>query len=168
MLLDAPWAFGASPEDDRALGAAELASYLRDEQKALFAVERPPSTGRPMSPPSAGNGAELVAAAGIVRVANAKSAHRSKVWGVYVDPEYRRLGLGRRVVSAVVELARQWPGVDFVDLAVSENSPEARRLYEGLGFKAWGREPEAIDCNGRRYDEIYMTLRLTPKVGSSL
>jgi ribosomal protein S18 acetylase RimI-like enzyme len=167
MLLGAPWAFAASPDDDRVLNASELASYLQDEQKALFAIEQPADSGRPGSPRSTGNDAELVAAAGIVRVSSPKLAHRAKVWGVYVDPEYRRLGFGRLVVAAVVGHARQWPGVDFVDLGVSENSPEAQRLYESLGFEMWGREPEAIECDGRRYDEIYMTLRLKPGVGFS-
>jgi L-amino acid N-acyltransferase YncA len=61
---------------------------------------------------------------------------------------------------AAIAQARSWRGVDFLDLAVSANSPEAQRLYESVGFEAWGREPEATDHEGRRYDEIYMTLRL--------
>jgi ribosomal protein S18 acetylase RimI-like enzyme len=60
---------------------------------------------------------------------------------------------------APLEGARGW-GVDYVDLGVSDNSPEALRLYESFGFRAWGREPEATEHNGRRYDEIHMTLRL--------
>jgi L-amino acid N-acyltransferase YncA len=43
---------------------------------------------------------------------------------------------------------------------VSENAPEAQRLYESLGFQQWGREPEATQHEGRRYDEIHMTLKL--------
>ena len=63
-------------------------------------------------------------------------------------------------MSAAIDLARSWVGVDFVDLSVSENAPEAQRLYESLGFEQWGREPEVTEYEGQRYDEIYMTLRL--------
>ena len=63
-------------------------------------------------------------------------------------------------MQAAVQHARSCAGVDYVDLAVSENAPEALRLYESLGFSAWGREPEATQVDGQRYDEIHMTLRL--------
>ena len=145
MLRDAPWAFSASPETDVANDLEALAARIADH--AIFAV--------------AAEGGELVAAASIVR-RTGKSAHRAGIWGVYVDPAHRGRGLGRAVVRAAVDAARGWPGVDWVDLAVSENAPAALRLYERLGFAAWGREPEALEVDGRRYDEIWMTQRLRP------
>jgi hypothetical protein len=45
-------------------------------------------------------------------------------------------------------------------LAVSARSPGTQQLYEGLGFRVWGREPEATEIDGHRYDELYMTRRL--------
>jgi RimJ/RimL family protein N-acetyltransferase len=84
---------------------------------------------------------------------------------VFVEPAYRGNGLGRAVVTAAIDLARSWPGVDYVDLGASERAPEAQCLYENLGFRAWGREPEATEIGGRRYDEIHMTLRLRPGDG---
>ena len=68
--------------------------------------------------------------------------------------------MGRAVVCAAIDLARSWDGVDYVDLGVSENAPDARNLYERLGFVAWGREPESLQIDDRRFDEIYMCLRL--------
>src|SRR5687767_2363114 len=147
MLTEAPWAFAASPEDDIALDPARLAALLAEQENAIFAVE-------------AGGERELVATAGIVRMKQLKFVHRARLWGVFVEPDYRGKGLGRAVVRAAVDLARCWPGVDYIDLGVSENAPEAQRLYESLGFKAWGREPEATAHNGRRYDELHMTLKL--------
>jgi len=63
-------------------------------------------------------------------------------------------------MHAVITHAGSWRGVTYLDLAVSANSPEAQRLYESLGSAVWGREPEATEHDGRRYDEIHMTLRL--------
>ena len=41
------------------------------------------------------------------------------------------------------------------------SSPEEE--YESLGFRAWGREPESLEVDGRRYDEIFLALRLQPE-----
>jgi len=89
-----------------------------------------------------------------------KFAHRARLWGVWVEPTHRGRGLGRLVVESALALARRWTGVGYVDLGVSENAPEALRLYESLGFTTWGREPAATQYGTHRYDEIYMTLRL--------
>jgi ribosomal protein S18 acetylase RimI-like enzyme len=147
MLTEAPWAFAASPEDDVALDPARLATYLAEEESAIFAVE-------------ACSDQELVAAASIMRMKQLKFAHRARLWGVFVEPEHRGKGLGKAIVGAAVALARCWAGVSYIDLGVSANAPDAQRLYESLGFKAWGREPEATALDGRRYDEIHMTLKL--------
>jgi len=95
-----------------------------------------------------------------MRARSPKFAYRASIWGVFVEPAYRGNGLGRAVVTAAIDLARSWSGVDYVDLGASGAAPEAQRLYERLGFAAWGREPEATEIDGRRYDEIHMTLRL--------
>jgi RimJ/RimL family protein N-acetyltransferase len=111
------------------------------------------------------SGPELIAAAGIMRARSPKFAHRASIWGVFVEPAHRGKGLGQAVIAAAIDLARTWPGVDYIDLGASGAAPEAQRLYERLGFAAWGREPEATEIGGRRYDEIHMTLRLRPGDG---
>jgi RimJ/RimL family protein N-acetyltransferase len=158
MLLDAPWAFSANPEDDKGLDIAHLGRSLADDAQAVFAVEEP-ADAKPDR--------ELIAAAGIVRPASPKFRHRASIWGVFVEPAYRGQGLGRAVMTAAVELAKAWPGIGYVDLGVSERGEAARRLYESLGFRAWGREPEATEIEGRRYDEIHMTLRLCTRAPSA-
>ncbi len=159
MLLDAPWAFGASPENDKGLDIAHLEKALADDAYAIFAMELPPLSGA-AAPHGEHEKPDLIAAAGIMRQVSPKFRHRASIWGVFVEPDYRRNGLGRAVVAAAIDLARTWPGVDYVDLGASVGAPEAKRLYESLGFVAWGREPEATEIDGRRYDETHMTLRL--------
>lgn len=161
MLTESPWAFAASPEDDATLDRAHLTSLLAEDQNAIFACEAVPSMAG--SRPDVEQGSDeqdLVAAAGILRMKRVKFAHRARIWGVYVEPNYRGRGLGRAVVSAALELARSWPGVEYVDLGVSAHAPPAQRLYESLGFIAWGREPDATAHGCLRYDEVYMTLKL--------
>lgn len=147
MLDDAPWAYMATPEDDRALDPENVRAMLAEVESAILAV---PSE----------DGSELVAVAGIGRGTPPKFGHRATLWGVFCAPEARGSGLGRAVVSAAIDLARSWSGVDWIDLGVSARSPEAQRLYESVGFEAWGREPEATQICDQRYDEIFMALRL--------
>lgn len=57
---------------------------------------------------------------------------RAYVLNVYTEPEYRRRGLARRLMQAIVEWCRQ-EGFAYVALHASDHG---RALYEKLGFKA--------------------------------
>lgn len=145
MLDDSPWAFASSPQDDRALDPAQLRSSLANPDFALCAGFRDST---------------LIASAGILRQEKIKFRHLAMLFGVYVTPSARGCGAGAGVVNAAIETARSWPGVDWVQLGVSERSNEARRLYERLGFFAWGVEPDATRIGTSGYAEIHMRLRL--------
>lgn len=145
MLDDSPWAFASTPEDDSALDVARVRKALGEPDNAIVAVEAFEA---------------LIATACVYRMKSPKFDHRAKLWGVFVEASHRKQGLGRAVTSAAIALARSWQAVEFIDLGVSDNAPEAKRLYASLGFQEWGREPETTQYNGRRYDEIYMSLRL--------
>lgn len=145
MLDDSPWSFSSSPEGDRGLDAEHLRQTMASVDAAVMGVR----------------GADgLVAAATTTREVRAKRRHVAWVMGVFVVPEMRGRGLGAAVVGACVEHARAWEGVTQVQLGVSASSPAARRLYERLGFVAWGIEREALRVGGVWHDEVHMALRL--------
>jgi RimJ/RimL family protein N-acetyltransferase len=153
MLADSPWASAGSEGDDRGLDAVGLrASLARPEGYAILALAGGPG--------GAGRGGPLIAAAGAVREEKAKRRHLALIWGVYVAPAHRGRGLGRSLVTAALAVARSWPGVEVAHLTVSEGAPAARRLYESLGFVAWGTEPDALRVEGRSYAETHMLLVL--------
>jgi ribosomal protein S18 acetylase RimI-like enzyme len=52
---------------------------------------------------------------------------------LYVVPERRGHGVGRALLSGVLERARE-AGADLVDVATSEDDVAARALYESAGF----------------------------------
>jgi ribosomal protein S18 acetylase RimI-like enzyme len=52
---------------------------------------------------------------------------------LYVVPARRRQGLGRALMLAAIELARE-RGATYMDLGTSEADVGARALYESLGF----------------------------------
>jgi ribosomal protein S18 acetylase RimI-like enzyme len=53
---------------------------------------------------------------------------------VYVDPEFRSQGIGRRLLRQAVELFRQ-RNVTFAAVWTRESNPQAVRLYEEAGFR---------------------------------
>ncbi|MBX3358499.1 MAG: GNAT family N-acetyltransferase [Phycisphaeraceae bacterium] len=148
MLDDSPWAYTASPGDDFAADVEGARAWLAKPENAIFACEPESEPGR------------LAAVAGVHRLARLKARHRALVWGVWCEPAFRGQGLGRAVVAAAVQRASQWPGVTIIGLSVSTRGGPARRLYESLGFEAWGVEPGGIVVNGEEVDEVYMTKRV--------
>jgi GNAT superfamily N-acetyltransferase len=70
-----------------------------------------------------------------------------RVRRLYVLAECRRLGVGRRLVRAVVEAARD----RFRSLRLRTGSAEAAAFYERLGFRRLARVPQsthALDLGG--------------------
>jgi hypothetical protein len=143
MLQDAPWAFLASAAQDRGCDVEKVKVSLERTDAAIVAVRE---IGK------------LVAAAGVVREEALKRRHVAMIWGVYVTPAARGCGCARAVVSHAIEVTRGWEGVGSIHLAVSANAPEAKRLYESLGFVEWGFEPDAVRIDGVSYGEHHMFL----------
>jgi len=141
-----PLAFGATADKDRGLVLEFLHTVLEDpEVAAIFG--------------SFEDGA-LMGMVGLVREGNAKRCHKAVIWGMYVSERARRRGTGRALMEAAVAHARGWDGVLQIHLSVTAASPEARALYEKVGFRAWGREPKALQWEGRFVDEDHMVLDL--------
>lgn len=90
--------------------------------------------------------------------------HRAEVQKVMAHPRARGLGLGRRVLEAVIDHART-SGIEVLILGVRGNNHGARELYERLGFREWGRLPNAIEVGDERYDDVRMFLELGRPAG---
>ncbi len=60
---------------------------------------------------------------------------------LYVAPGQRGQGLGRALMDAAIELARN-QGATYMELGTSENDVAARALYESLGFSNREGKPD--------------------------
>jgi ribosomal protein S18 acetylase RimI-like enzyme len=60
---------------------------------------------------------------------------------LYVVPAQRGRGLGRALMNAAMDLARE-TGADYMDLGTSEADVAARALYESLGFSNREGKPD--------------------------
>jgi ribosomal protein S18 acetylase RimI-like enzyme len=104
------------------------------------------------------SGAELAGVAGFYVQAGPKHAHKGMLWGMYVRPDYRSLGVGRKLAEAIIEHAREH--VELLQLLVVSDNLAARRLYESLGFVEYGVERHATKYRGRYHDDVMMALPL--------
>ncbi len=104
-------------------------------------------------------GDRLVGMAGVWGTAEPKQAHRANIWGVYVRPDARGRGLGRRLVDAAVDWAAG-KGKLIVELAVVVGNGAARRCYERAGFGVYAVQPMVVRVDGVFYDELLMVKRL--------
>jgi ribosomal protein S18 acetylase RimI-like enzyme len=140
-LRDTPDAFSSTyeAEKDRPLDA--FAARLRDSHVV-----------------GAFDGARLVGIAGFYVQPGPKQAHKGMLWGMYVRPTHRGCGLGRRLVEAIIEHARQ--SVELLQLFVVSDNRTARELYRKLGFVEYGIERHATKYRGRYFDDVLMALPL--------
>ena len=144
-LLDAPLAFTSSPEDDPASSAAGVREMLaRGPHWVILGAFA----------------TTLVGAVGMYRDHHLKRAHKLHVWGVYVRPSYRGTGVGVAMLEAAIAHARNMPGIACLDLSVNSTAPAAQRVYERVGFRFWGCEPDALRYKGQITQEHHMSLQL--------
>jgi ribosomal protein S18 acetylase RimI-like enzyme len=85
------------------------------------------------------------------------------VWQLAVLPALQSCGLGTLLIRAA-ERRVVGRGLRTAELAVEEDNPRARALYERLGYVAYGRAPDAWDEEGpdgtlRRYETMCVLMR---------
>jgi ribosomal protein S18 acetylase RimI-like enzyme len=128
-----PEAFGSTFEAEEKLDLAWFARRLEDAH--VFGAFRD---------------GELVGAIGFATQQEQRDRHSGRLWGLYVRSGSRRLGVGRLLVSAALNLARG--DVQSVQLSVVRKNIPARRLYESVGFKETGME-RTISKRSDDYDD---------------
>lgn len=93
---------------------------------------------------------------GFSRNESEKTAHRAILWGMYVVPEARGRGIGKRLIDELIKRAEQTVDLEHICLAVVTSNKPACRLYENAGFKTYGTEPRALKVGAHYYDEYLM------------
>ncbi len=83
----------------------------------------------------------------------ASNSHVQQVQGLGVDPAHRRAGVGRALVEAGRELARQ-RGARKLSLRVLGTNDPAQRLYRSLGFSVEGVLVDEFFLGGRYVDDL--------------
>jgi ribosomal protein S18 acetylase RimI-like enzyme len=84
----------------------------------------------------------------------------AEVFGMYVARVYRGKGIGRLLLTSLIDRLSSFPQITTIRLGVTETQAAARALYESVGFRVVGKTEEGIVVNDRQYDELIMELRV--------
>jgi ribosomal protein S18 acetylase RimI-like enzyme len=103
---------------------------------------------------------ELVGMAGFFRYRIPKARHKGRIWGVYVRENCRGMGVGRALLSALLERMSTCPDLEQVALTVVCGLDAASALYRSLGFKTYGVEPRGLKLGDKYFDVEHMQLLL--------
>lgn len=104
----------------------------------------------------------LVGAGGLIGVPRPRMRHVATLW-LEVHEDFHRRGVGRALVTKLLELADRWLGLVRVELHVNADNDRAVRLYESFGFEKEGRLRANFVRDGAYVDSFVMArLRRPP------
>lgn len=141
-LRECPTAFSSSYDEEFEIPITVISDRLA------------PESGRDMF--GAFSKTELIGTIGFGREGARKLAHKGFIRGMYVSPAFRNQGIGRQLVSHVLQYAASLSELRQVTLTVTASNLAAIGLYKKMGFTSFGLEPAALLVNGEFHDEIYM------------
>lgn len=78
---------------------------------------------------------KLIGMAGGYRDEGDLKDHTVQIWGVYVDPQERGIGVAKSLITALLEKFKGDPDIERVKLEVNTDQEPAKKLYESFGFK---------------------------------
>ncbi|MBC7457379.1 MAG: GNAT family N-acetyltransferase [Bdellovibrionaceae bacterium] len=89
-----------------------------------------------------------------------KRKHRAAL-GVSIHPDYRGLGLGKRLMEVLIDNMKLFSGNKIIELDVMTENIPAIKMYESLGFKHGGIFPKAfILPDGKVIDNLTMYMEI--------
>lgn len=99
----------------------------------------------------------------VVSLLNFKCGEKKKIqhsgeFGISVHPAFQAIGIGRQMITELLNWAKQKPQIEKIFLNVFHTNPSAINLYKSLGFKEEGRMQKAAKQPDNTYaDMIYMS-----------
>ena len=107
------------------------------------------------------DGGEIVGYVAVGRATRLESnRHVADIRGLAVAPDHQGRGLGRALVQAALDAARE-RGARKVTLRVLAPNTAARALYESCGFVVEGVRREEFLLDGRYVDDVLMARQIS-------
>lgn len=144
-LLNSPTAFLASYEEEKSLGASFYEKPIMQNKIGNLIL-------------GAFVQQKLVGFIGMYQEEKQKTKHKAKIWGMYVQPDYRNQGAGKMLMDNLLAYIQNNLNSTVINISVEASNLAAKKLYESYGFKTWGIEPKAMKINDEFYDEAHMAL----------
>jgi ribosomal protein S18 acetylase RimI-like enzyme len=92
-----------------------------------------------------------------------KLRHKAYIRSMYVQPEYRKKGIGKLLLNELIERAKAIKEIEILLLDVITNNLPAKQLYLSFGFQRYGIEKMAYKFNHQYFDLEFMSLLINSK-----
>ncbi len=136
-LKNDPTAFSSSNREEENLSEDE---WKRRVKNALFAFSND----------------ELVGMITYTFENKSKTKHIANIFGVYIIPEYREQGIGKKLINEVLKKIQNNKDIVKIKLSVNPEQKEAVKLYENAGFITVGQLKKELQVENKFYDELVM------------
>lgn len=135
--------FRFSPEDERGLKKDDVIKRIKHEFIiGVFDQEK------------------LIGIGGVTPCSGSKLNHRALLWGMYVKPAYRGMGLSNKIVASLLAESEEM-GIEKVLLTVVSGNTTAISLHEKWGFSPYAIDRLAVKVGENDYlDEMLMVKSL--------
>lgn len=80
---------------------------------------------------------------------------------IYIAPEHRRQGLGRRLLREALDMTPAL-GIRTVVAYIFSHNVGSMRLFASFGFEEWGRLPDVAEMDGKRYSLSILGKHVNP------
>ena len=104
------------------------------------------------------NGVKRVVGVATLSVNRSNRVRHSGSIGIMVQKEYHRMGIGRALMTNLIDIADNWLMLVRIELGAFTDNEKAINLYKSLGFQIEGTKKYAIIRNGK-YDDEYLMAR---------
>jgi ribosomal protein S18 acetylase RimI-like enzyme len=142
-LQNHPEAFSSSYEEEKEFPLEKFESRLREQDSFTF---------------GAFDNEQLIGVVTLVLEKKTKLKHRANIAAMYVDPEKRRLGIGKSLMLAAINKAKTMEYIVQIYLTVTSNNEPAKKLYYSLGFETYGKDKRALKIDSTYFDDELMVL----------
>ncbi|HEX5837856.1 MAG TPA: GNAT family N-acetyltransferase [Anaerolineales bacterium] len=101
---------------------------------------------------------QLIGIVGFARQERQRARHRGEVVQMYVDASHRGQRVGEGLLRGLLDQVFTLEGVEQVQLSVVAHNRAAIRLYERIGFRAFGVQPNYFKVGVHYFDQQFMQL----------
>ncbi len=101
---------------------------------------------------------KLIGIVGFDHMERKRARHRGEIVGMYLDSNYRGLIIGEKLLRQVLEYAFTLDGIEQAQLSVVAGNKSAIKLYEKVGFKAFGIQLKYFKVGDEYVDQQFMQL----------
>ncbi|WP_246941959.1 GNAT family N-acetyltransferase [Bacillus pinisoli] len=102
----------------------------------------------------------LVGVVTLIVETKTKTKHRANIVAMYVYPENRKSGIGRKLMTEAILKAKEIKVVEQIYLTVTSGNEPAKNLYNSLGFKTYGVNRNGLKIKDTYFDDELMVLFL--------